>query len=212
MSDTLPAIQTTRKSGAERFHAGSTDLGFDILSFWQWSVSDLIGNTARGVLAEYLVARALGLSTAGTRDEWAPYDLLTPSEVKIQVKSAAYLQSWHQVRLSRIVFKTKATRSWDPLRGKVSPKPTREADVYVFALLAHRDKNTLDPMNVEQWRFYVTPRSLLDEYPRSQDSIALRSLEGLKGVRAVSFSELAQEFERCAEELKRRVASGDAGH
>jgi hypothetical protein len=198
MSDTLPAIQTTRKSGAERFRAGSADLGFDLLSFWQWSASDLIGNTARGVLAEYLVARALGLSTAAARDEWAPYDLLTPSEVKIQVKSAAYLQSWHQVRMSSIVFKTKATRSWDPLTGKVSPEPTREADVYVFALLAHKDKKTLDPMDLEQWRFYVAPRSLLDAYHRSQDSITLRSLEGLKEVRAVSFSELAQEFERCA--------------
>ena len=149
MSEPLPAIETLRKSGTERFHAGLTELDFDLTSFWQWSGSDLVSNTARGVLAEYLVARALGLPTDGVREEWAPCDLITPKGVKIQVKSAAYLQTWYQERPSKIIFSTKPSRCFNATTGKVAPEPTREADVYVFALLRHLDKKMLDRMDVE---------------------------------------------------------------
>lgn len=48
-----------RRSGGEGFHATGRPLGFDLLSFWQWSCSDLVGNALRGLVAEYLVARAV---------------------------------------------------------------------------------------------------------------------------------------------------------
>ena len=43
-------------------------------------MSDLISNTIRGVLAEYIVARAVGASTIGVRDPWAAFDLETLKE------------------------------------------------------------------------------------------------------------------------------------
>jgi hypothetical protein len=55
----LGRLQVQRKSGGERFRANGTDIGPDLLDFWRWSASDLVNNTMRGVLAEYLVARAL---------------------------------------------------------------------------------------------------------------------------------------------------------
>ncbi len=51
----------------------------------------------------------------------------------------------------------------------------------MFALLAHKDGATLDPLNVGQWRFYVLATSKLEKYERSQHSITLKSLEGLCG-------------------------------
>lgn len=65
-------------------------------------MSDLVSNATRCRLAEYIVARALGISTAGVRDEWAAYDLITPDGIRIEVKSAAYLQSWRQTALSKV--------------------------------------------------------------------------------------------------------------
>src|SRR5215208_5272042 len=94
----------TRKSGRERFRDGANELDFDLLSFWQWSASNLLSNATRGVVAEYIVARALDASPEGVRDEWAAYDLRTKEDVKVEVKSAAFLQSWYQGRLSRISF------------------------------------------------------------------------------------------------------------
>lgn len=196
MSDCLPPIKATRKIGDEPFHAAGRGLGFDLLSFWRWSASDLVSNTARGILAEYLVARALGLAQDEIRDEWGPVDLITRSGVKVQVKSAAFLQAWYQKGLSQVVFSTRPTRSWDADTNTLAREPTRHADVYVFALLAHCDKATLDPMDVEQWRFYVVPRSVLDRDEQSQHSITLKSLEAIS--RPVCYSLLAAEVADCS--------------
>jgi hypothetical protein len=37
--------------------------------------------------------------------------------------------------------------------GALSTEIKRHADVYVFALLAHTDKATVDPLSLDQWRF-----------------------------------------------------------
>jgi len=182
-----------RKSGAEPFHASGNNLGFDLQMFWQWAVSDLVSNTARGVLAEFLVARALGIEEHGVRDGWSPYDLKNLTGLKIEVKSAAYIQSWFQKEFSRIVFSVSKKRAWDSASNVLDTEPNRHADLYVFALLAHKDKATLDPMNVDQWVFYVLPTEVLNKRPRSQHSITLKSLEAL--CQPVRFPALASGIE-----------------
>lgn len=156
-----PALVVSPRSGTELFHDNQTPLGFDLLGFWRWAASDLVGNTLRGVLAEYLVARALGIAT-GTRTEWDSCDLRTADGTGIEVKSAAYLQSWSQREHSAISFDIAPKRGWDAATNTYAPAPCRSADVYVFALLAHREKSTLDPLDVSQWRFYVVSARRLD--------------------------------------------------
>lgn len=193
---TLPRLIAPRRTGDELFHAGSRRLGFDLLDFWRWSVSDLVSNATRGRLAEYLVARALGGPVTPVRDEWAAYDLTTADGVRIEVKSAAYLQAWAQRAPSTISFGVRKARAWDPEANALAETASRHADVYVFALLAHMDKATLDPTDVDQWRFYVLPTSVLDARTRSQHSITLRSLEGL--CQAVVFEDLDGAVRRAA--------------
>jgi hypothetical protein len=187
MSNNLSRIQTKRKAGSERVTSEGTDLGFDLLGFWQWSSSDLVSNATRGVLAEYIVARALGIDTGGVRDEWAAHDLTTSSGVKIEVKSAAFMQSWAQKKPSSITFRVAATHAWNPETAVVSTKAKLQADIYVFALFHHKDKATIDPLNVSQWCFYVLPSCALNAC--SQKSITLKSLDKLHG-RGVAYSEL----------------------
>lgn len=184
-----------RRTGAERFRYDDEDLGFDLLSFWQWSASDLVSNATRGVLAEYIVARALGLQAEGVRNEWAAYDLQTEDGVKVEVKSAAFVQSWHQERLSTIQFLVRKTKATDPETNMYSQERRRRADVYVFALLAHRDKLSIDPLDLGQWQFYVLPTSVLDARQRSQHSITLRSVQDLCGS-PVGYGELAEAVNR----------------
>ncbi len=191
MSSSLGRRMAKRKTGMEPFCDGQEKLSYDVLSFWQWSMSDLLSNITRGILAEYLVARALGIGAESVRDEWAAFDLLTPDGIKVEVKSAAYLQSWHQTRLSAISFLTPRTRGWDPDTNVQSDVPLRQADVYVFALLAHRDKATVNPTDVAQWQFYVLPTRVLDQRTRSQHAITLPTLERLAG-EAMSYSQLAE--------------------
>ena len=54
----LPAIQATRKNGKECFQG--MDGEHSLQDFWAWAFSDLVSNTERGKLAEYLVAKAMG--------------------------------------------------------------------------------------------------------------------------------------------------------
>lgn len=187
--DGLIRIICTPKTGHERFRADDQMLEFELCDFWRWSMSDLVSNATRGRLAEFIVAKALSISTDTVRDEWGSYDLKTPEEIKVEVKSAAYVQSWHQSKLSAISFRTPKTLAWDPETNQQDRESKRQADVYVFALLWHQDKPTIDPLNVRHWQFYVLPTAVLDDRTRSQHSITLRTLNVLAGG-CVAYEEL----------------------
>ena len=187
----FPALTTTRKIGSEQFHNGEP-LGLTVLDFWRWSASDLVSNAMRGILAEFLVASALGLA-GGVRTEWEPFDLLTLSGLKIEVKSAAYLQAWAHKKLSTITFGIRPTIIIGTENSVAEPK--RQADVYVFCLLKHQDKATLDPLNVGQWEFYVLPASVLEKYHCLQKSLSLPSLRRLNPTIA-EYNELASVITR----------------
>lgn len=198
-------IPQHRRDGSERFHNGGSDLGFDLRGFWEWSVSDVVSNTTRGRLAEYLIAQAIGAAD-GVRDEWAAYDLLDPRGYTVEVKSAAYIQSWYQERISTISFNCRKSLAWDPETNKQSTVPRRQAEVYVFALLAHQDQATLDPFDLSQWEFYVVPTIDLDERERSQHSITLKSLRAMHGD-PVDFAWLADAIARAGEVHRSRRSS-----
>lgn len=197
MTTPLPRLAAVRRSGSEPVHAGGHPVGGTLLDFWQWSASDLVSNATRGRLAEYLVHRAVGSPEQSVRDEWDAFDLTTPDGIRVEVKSAAYLQSWHQERLSSILFRTPKTRAWSADTNRQEAEARRQAQVYVFALLHHTDKPSVDPLNVRQWTFYVLPTRVLDVRTRSQDSITLASLQALCG-RATSFEDLAQAIRQAA--------------
>ena len=174
-ADGLPPLQVLRKTGAESFRCGDLALNRTLLDFWRWSASDLVGNALRGVLAEYIVACALGLPDTD-RVEWDTFDLRTPQGLTIEVKSAAYLQSWQQKALSQITFGIQPTRAWEAATNDYTGGLRRQADVYVFCLLHHQDKATVDPLNMDQWTFFLLPTSVLDEKFPTQKSIRLASL------------------------------------
>jgi hypothetical protein len=174
-SPNLSHLPIIRKTGNEVFHRSGQKTSFTLLDFWQWKDSDLIGNAERGVLAEFIVANALGVF-AGVREAWNAYDLETPSGVKIEVKSAAYLQSWQQKNYSYICFNIRPTKSWNSRTNEFATEIMRQADLYIFCVLKHKDKSTLEPLNLDQWDFYVLPASALNKLSMTQKSIGLSAL------------------------------------
>jgi hypothetical protein len=197
-------LQPTRKTGTEPFTEGGAPLGFSVLEFWQWSSSNLVGNALRGLVAEFLVAHAVG-ADRDIRNEWDPYDVSTPSGLRIEVKSAAYLQSWAQRAESAISFDVRETLAWDAATNVFAPESERkrQADVYVFALLAHRSKATLNPLDVDQWEFYLLESSILNEHVKRQGRLSLNRLLALKPVRC----DYADLHRAIAEVEARRVPS-----
>jgi hypothetical protein len=56
-----------------------------VLAFWRWALSDVIGSTARGLLAEFFVACDLGVTDV-MRIEWAPFDLISRRGLQVEVR------------------------------------------------------------------------------------------------------------------------------
>ncbi len=195
MSEDFGSLTATRKTDEERFLAEGKLLNFRLLDFWQWMGSDLVGNTFRGVVAEYLVARALGVAE-GIRPEWHPFDVRSVDGVEIEVKSCAYLQSWQQLRPSAVSFGIRPTLAWDPATNKFASESRRQAKVYVFALLKHLEKATLNPMDVAQWQFYV----LAAERLPGCKQLSLRTLEALDPILA-TYEELPSAVRRAVPQI-----------
>lgn len=169
------------KSGDEAFHNDGKPLDITLLDFWRWHASDLMSNALRGIIAEFIVASALNVNQS-IRHEWDSHDVLTNVGLKIEVKSGAYLQAWHQQKPSLIRFDIRPTIGWDPKTNKFSDNSKRQADLYVFCLFTPLDETIADPLNVTQWDFFVLPSKVLDEHVPSQKSIGLKSLKKLNPI------------------------------
>ncbi len=175
----LNEIKAIPKIGNEVLTDNGQNTDYNLLDFWRWSVSDILSNATRGRFAEFIVGTAFGLNPENLRDEWDAYDLTTEEGIKIEVKSAAYIQSWNQKNFSTISFSIKPARCWDAETNMQRGEPKRHTDLYVFCHLKHKEQNTIDPLKMEQWDFYVIPTCRLDNYERSQSSITINSLKKL---------------------------------
>ncbi|MGV8977252.1 MAG: hypothetical protein ACOH17_04340 [Cellulomonas sp.] len=152
--------------------------GTTVLDFWRWGMSDLRANTLRGVVAEYLVTRALG-AASGCRVEWAAYDVVTRDGIRVEVKCAAYLQAWPQHRLSRITFSGLSARLLDEGLGNYTGERAYNADVYVFAVQTAISHDVFDVLDTGQWDFYVVSRAAVAATGyRSLSLAAVRALAG----------------------------------
>ncbi len=67
---------------------------FNVDDFVNWAYGNLLNNTTRAVVGEYLVHKALDSSTK-QRIDWDAYDILY-KDYKIEVKTSGYLQTWNQ--------------------------------------------------------------------------------------------------------------------
>ncbi|MBP0000424.1 MAG: hypothetical protein J7641_15735 [Cyanobacteria bacterium SID2] len=172
----LDKLFKTPYRGNEKFSDSDRNLDFTVLDFWSWSNSNLLENTIRGVLAEFIVARALNIET-DSRVEWESTDL-SFEEVKIEVKSSAYIQAWEQKKLSTIQFSIAPTH-FDNTHPDFKQAPKRHSDIYIFCLFKETDPHQINPLDLSQWEFFVLATQTLNERVGAQKSIGLNSLKNL---------------------------------
>lgn len=189
----LPPIITHPLNPETPFYHGGKDLGFRIVDFWAWNQSHLVENRNRGVLAEFLVMQALGIKRP-TRLEWDEVDLKTVDGIKIEVKSAAYIQAWEQKNYSTIVFDIAPKRKLLP-DNNYSEERVRSADFYIFCLLHHKDQETIDPLNLDQWTFYLLSAKTLNVKFKEQKTLSLAALESL-GCKGLTYDCLMDTFDK----------------
>ena len=200
-ADLCPVVPSLREP-TDEFHIRAGCPGATLGDYWRWSSSNVLDNTERGILAEFLVAHSLSL-THKPRVEWGSYDLITTDSTKIEVKSSAYLQSWRQKTYSTIKFGIARRKyEWDPETGesKENKPPKRNADIYIFCLLKEKDKTIVDPLDTKQWEFYVIPTFRIDEKKGSDKTISLGPLRDLADD-PVQYSDLAATVAKVAESI-----------
>lgn len=166
-------------TGTEEFTLHNKSIGITIMDFWRWAFSDLLNNTQRGIMAEFLVYSSLNqitLSDMQMRENWLPFDMTSPSGRKIEVKSASYIQTWTPENIfSQIRFDIGKKLAWDNVTATSATVAKRNCDLYVFCLFTAKTKN-VSLLDLDYWDFYVLPTSLLDKKLPDQKGIVLSSL------------------------------------
>lgn len=171
----MDPIPTEYNRGDHHFIINDVPSKYTLLDFWSWAFSDVLTNTTRGMVAEFIVATALGIDINKPRDGWAKFDL-TYRNHGVEVKSASYHQRWYQQRISIISFIVPKRKGWDANTNKFDPISRRQADIYILSLLAEKDRKKVNPLNLDQWEFWVADTSFFDNRARSQHSITYNSL------------------------------------
>lgn len=85
--------------------------------------------------------------------------------------------AWHKEKYSRIVFNIGAKRAYNYNSNVYSTESVRHADIYVFCLLKEKDINQINPLNVEQWEFYIVLTEKLNHRYPTQKSISLSAVQ-----------------------------------
>jgi hypothetical protein len=99
----MDLIQIKYTRGETPFIINGVPSEYTLLDFWSWAFSDILTNTMRGIIAEFIIATALNINIKNPRDGWSKFDLVYRN-LGIEVKSAAYHQRWYQEKLSNISF------------------------------------------------------------------------------------------------------------
>jgi len=167
------------KTGNENFTNNGLPTDIILKDFWCWFASDLLDNTLRGTLAEFIVAKALKIETP--QESWSAYDLKLDNW-KIEVKAAAYVQAWSQKKPSTITFSIRPARSWTSEAG-YSDVVKRQSDIYIFCLLTEKEKEKVNPLALDQWEFYPILTSVLTERLGNQRTVALSVVKKICAVK-----------------------------
>jgi hypothetical protein len=105
----------------------------------------------RGVFAEWLVARRLGVNLTQARDPWAPHDIVMPDGTTIEVKCGAYVQAWHNgTERSKVDFGRLHDHKWNTQTRKYRADRTFNADLYVFRIHTSTDRENWDAFDSDR--------------------------------------------------------------
>lgn len=146
---------------------------FKALDFWQWAFSDLVDNTTRGILGEFIVGKALGIDMTGVKYHWGICDLVQSDGTKIEVKTSAYMQTWNESKISNINFSGLKSKNVNGLDN--GDEERYNSDFYIFCIQTSKSHEEYDQFSLDQWMFKIVPREILAR--KKVKSISLGSLQ-----------------------------------
>jgi hypothetical protein len=148
---------------------------FPIGDFWRWAFANLCDDGLKGVFAEWMVGKLLGLDLGhGARRPGDNTDLPYRGR-HIEVKSTSY---WQSYKLWKSGVHTKPTEKprfaglwshWTEGADNSARAPGFKSDVYVFCFQKQKDEPNWDALNLSNWDFYVRSQSQLMDLKAARD-------------------------------------------
>lgn len=170
-------------TGNENFYFEGTPQPHIVSDFWSWSMSRLLMDGPRGDLAEFIVRTALDANVSTPKTGWGECDIVFEG-ARVEVKCSSYLQEWERKTLSRPVFSIAKTVSCDiavvdnvyHFVGRDRSEPTRRSDLYIFCLFSNPDRDSANPLMLEQWTFWVAKTSRINEVMQDKKTITPKDM------------------------------------
>jgi len=170
-------------TGNEKFIYNAQELSITVLDFWRFAYSDL-NSDPRDYLAEFLVSKALGIDRPYNKEGWTLFDILY-NNTRIEVKCTGYFQTW---RKDENTCKQRCF-SIRPVHDNVKNTFERQNDIYVFCLLLGETREAANPLNLNNWEFYIVPTKLINEKCTTNKSISLNKIKNL-GIPVTSYENI----------------------
>ena len=185
-------------TGKEAFVFENEALGFNFLDFWKFHYSNIY--SLHGEIAEFVVARALGVTEAQNTEYWTLWDT-TYRNKRIEVKATAYFHLWNangKISKQRTFGITMANGAYDTVKsGNI--EFCRQNDIYVFCLNTGDTKESSNPLNLNHWEFYIVPTAVINEKCGNNKTISLGKIRNL-GFSAKRYDEIKSEIDKIIDE------------
>ena len=189
-------------TGKEKFSLSGKELDFDITDFWKFQYSNIY--SLHGEIAEFVIARALGIAEAQNSEYWTLWDI-TYRGVKIEVKATAYFHLWNtdgKISKQRTFSIAPANGDYDK-ENSGNSELRRQNDLYFFCLINGDTKENSNPLNLNNWEFYVVPTSFLNEHCGNNKTISLGRIRSF-GFDGIAYDQLKEKIDWLVDEIKNK--------
>ncbi len=171
--------------GNECFSINGKDTDMTILEYWRWHYSEIFD--LQDTIAEYIVAKALGLTQAHNVGQWTLFDILYRN-MRIEIKETSYYHAWQSDDERKSQQRTfSITKAYTEYKDEKS-EYKRQNDIYVFCLNTGETRKDSNPLVLEHWEFYIVPTHVIDKECGERKSISLKKVRKLST--AVGYSNI----------------------
>jgi len=125
------------------------------------------------VIAEFLIEKALGIDKAQNTEYWTLYDILYRG-YRIEVKQTGYYHPWNEngkISKTRRFGITMANSNYE--NEDEENKFERQNDIYVFCLNIGETKRESNPLNVNNWEFYIAETAVVNKECGNNKTVGL---------------------------------------
>lgn len=185
-------------SGDTPFVIGHDVAGLTVEDFWRFQFSNIWDMQEE--IAEFIVAKALGQEKPYNKNGWTLWDINYEGR-HIEVKETGFFHSWRTDGKVSQARRFGINRAYTVYKDPES-ELKRQSDVYVFCLNTGETKEESNPLDLENWRFWVVPTSTIDRLCRDNRTISLGRLRNITGQpEGIGYGELKVAVDEAVREM-----------